>query len=72
MSTLLEKTQLSAEQLQAACRKLGTKINFFKCKIITSSKKRIVLEGEELETVGEFCSLGSIVTSTDGEMLVDA
>ena len=62
MSTVFEKLQLSTEQLQAACSKWGITI-YFKCKVITSSDKRIVLEGEELETVGEFCFL-SIVPST--------
>ena len=54
MFTVFEKLQLSTEE-QAACKTWSMKINFSKCKVITSSKKRIVLEGEELETVEEFC-----------------
>ena len=66
MSTAFEKLQLSIEELQAAYRKEGITINFSKCKVITSSEKRITLEGEEIETVGEFCFMGSIVSSTEG------
>ena len=40
-------------------------INFSKCKVIPSSKKRIVLEGEKLETVGELCFLDSLVPSLE-------
>ena len=65
MSTVFEKLQLSTEELQAACRKWGTKINFSKCKCITSSEKNTVLESKELKTVREFCFLGSIVLSTE-------
>ena len=39
--TVFEKLQLSTEELQAACRKWGMKINFSKCKVITSSEKHI-------------------------------
>ena len=53
MSTVFEKLQLSTEELQAVCRKWEIKINLSKCKDITSSEKRITLEGEELNTVGE-------------------
>ena len=67
-STMFEKLQLSSEELQAACRKWGMKIIFSKCKIITSSEKCIVLEGEELDPVGEFCFLGSIVPSTQRDV----
>ena len=54
MSTVFEKLQISTE---AVYMKWGVKINFSKCKVITSSEKHIVLEGEELETVGEILSL---------------
>ena len=47
MSTVFEKLQVSTEELQAACRKWGIKINFSKCKVITSSEKHITVEGEE-------------------------
>ena len=67
MPIMFEKLQLSTEELQAACRKWGMNINFSKCKVITSSEKPIVLEGEELETMGQFCFLGSIVASTERE-----
>ena len=39
MSNVLEKLQISTEELRAASRKRGMKINFSKCKIITSSEK---------------------------------
>ena len=68
MSTVFEKLQLSTEELQAACRKWGMRINFSKCKVITLSEKRITLEGKELETVEEFCFLGSIVPSTERDV----
>ena len=38
-------------------------INFSKCKVITLSEKHIILEDEELETMGEFCFLDCIVPS---------
>ena len=41
------------------------KINFSKRMVITSSEKGIVLEDKNLETVGGFCFLLSIVPSTD-------
>ena len=47
--------QLSTVELQVAYTKWGMKI-FSKCKVITSSEKRITLES--------FCFLGSIVLST--------
>ena len=71
ISTVFEKLQLSTEELQAACRKWGMKIDFSKCKVITSTEKCIILEREEHETVGEFCFLGSIVTSTEREERYD-
>ena len=59
MSTVFEKLQRSTEELQAACRKMGLKVNFSKRKIITSSEKRITLEDEVMETVWEFlCFFG--------------
>ena len=36
MSNVFEKLQLSTEELQAACRKWGMKINFSKCKVINA------------------------------------
>ena len=38
---VLEKLQISTEELRAASKKRGMKINFSKCKIITSSEKDI-------------------------------
>ena len=60
MSTMSKKLQISTKEL-AGCRKCCIKINFSKCKIITSSDKRITLEGKELKTLSEFCFLGSIL-----------
>ena len=68
MSTVFEKLQLSPEELQVASGKWGMKINFAKFKVITSSEKRITLECDELETVGELCLLGSIVPFTDRDV----
>ena len=51
MSIVFDKLQLSTEEFQATFRKWGMKINFSKCKVIITSNKRIVLEGEELQTV---------------------
>ena len=65
MFMVFEKLQLSTEELQAACRKWGIKINFSKCKVITSSEKRFILQGEELEAVGKFCFLDSITPSKE-------
>ena len=44
------------------------KINFSKCKVITSSEKRIILEDKELETVRGFCFLGSIGPSIERDV----
>ena len=66
MSTVFEKLQLSTEE-QAACGKWGMKVNLSKCKVTTSLGKHITLDGEELETVGEFDFLGSIILSTERE-----
>ena len=41
------------------------KINFSKCKVITSSEKPITLGDEEFERVRELCFFGSIVASTE-------
>ena len=71
MSTVFEKL-LSTEELQAPCGKWSMKINFSKRKVIASSEKRITLEGEELEIIGELYFFGSIVPSTEREVLVDA
>ncbi|KAI0214313.1 Sodium channel protein type 1 subunit alpha [Lamellibrachia satsuma] len=59
MSTVFEKLQRSTEELQAACRKMGLKVNFSKRKIITSSEKRITLE----EEFDESCTRPASVTS---------
>ena len=64
ISTVFEKLQLSTEELQATCRIWGMTINLSKFKFITLSDKRFVLESEKLETVGDFCFLGSVVPST--------
>ena len=64
LSTAFEKLPFSTEEIQAACKKWGMKINFSKWKVITSSEKCIVQESEKLETAEEFCFLGSVVSST--------
>ena len=68
MSTVFDKLQLSTEELHSACRKWCMKINFSKCKFVTSSEKRIVLESDVLETVEEFCFFGGIVPSTERDV----
>ena len=40
------------------------KINGAKCKIISPSDQRIVIDGEEVEHVEEFVFLGSVVSNS--------
>ena len=61
LSTIFEKLKISTEQLDAACKKWGMKINGAKCKILSPSSEIITLDGAEVEQVNDFVFLGSMV-----------
>ena len=48
LSAIFDKLHLSISQLENACQKWGMKINGAKCKIISPSDQRIVIDGEEV------------------------
>lgn len=52
------------ERAKVACKKWCMKINLSEGNIFTPSDKCIVMEGEKLDTVRQFCFLGSILPST--------
>ena len=51
-------------RITTRCLKWGMKINFDKCKVLTSSNDNIVIHGELLENVNNFIYLGSSVPDT--------
>ena len=69
LSAIFEKLHLSTSQLENACQKWGMKINGAKCKIISPSDQRIVIDGEEVEHVEEFVFLGSVVPNSAKDVI---
>ena len=68
LSAVFEKLQLSTVQLETACQKWGMKINGAKCKILSLSDQRINIDGQELEHVGEFVFLGSVLPDSSAHI----
>lgn len=64
LSVIFEKLRLTTQELETACLKWGLKINSKKCKIMTEGDNTIRIEGEEVQNVGEFVFLGSMLPST--------
>ena len=59
-----KKLQVTTLELQQACLKWGMKINFDKCKVLTSSNDNLVIHRELLKNVNNFVYLGSSVPDT--------
>ncbi len=68
LSAIFEKLHLSTSQLERACQKWGMKINGAKCKILSPSDQRIVIDGQEVEHVEEFTFLGSVVPDSAADV----
>ena len=63
-----EGLQQMMEHLERTSKEYGMKINFKKTKVMKISRKkkttvRIIINGERIEQVEEFCYLGSVVTT---------
>ena len=61
ISAIFDKLKISTEQLNTACKKWGMKINGAKCNIISPSPEKITIDGAQVEHVGQFTFLGSVV-----------
>ena len=61
ISAIFDKLKISTEQLNTACKKWGMKINGAKCNIISPSPEEITIDGAQVEHVGQFTFLGSVV-----------
>ena len=59
----VDHLQIATDKLEQACKKWGMKINTSKCKVISSDKRNITINGEAIETVtvDKFTFLGSSV-----------
>ena len=57
----IDHLQTATDKLEQACKKWGMKINTSKCKVISSDKRNITINGEAIETVDKFTFLGSSV-----------
>ena len=61
ISAIFDKLKISTKQLNTACKKWGMKINGAKCNIISPSPEEITIDGAQVEHVGQFTFLGSVV-----------
>ena len=69
ISCMLEKLKFSTEELEAACRKWGLKINASKCKVMSPDPTCDVhIELEPVENVDNFVFLGSVVPDTSDDV----
>ena len=82
MELSVKRLEMSLVKLQETLRKYGMKMNLGKTKWMkvggTNNEKgegeRIIIDGEEIERVKEFCYLGSVITETgdNGKVIMNA
>ncbi len=69
VACVFEKLQVFSGCLKAACQKWGMKINSFKRKILSPAIDDITIDGQDVEHVDEFLSLGSFVPEKRTEII---
>ena len=69
IASTFDNLQLSTNQLLTACSKYGMKVNVDKCKAITENHIQVQINDTDVETVNNFCFLGSVVPESSSDVV---